>query len=87
MGKKQVDRTTKSVRPDFESPRAHYWMKQIRDIEQYGTPVKKWPRKPRKNKAEESFFKQVDTRLSRRSYTVGVSFDANGKIIREEEYE
>jgi hypothetical protein len=76
--------TTKAVKPDFESARAYYWMKQIRDIEEKGTPVKKWPRKPRKSKAEQSFFQQVDTRLSRRSYTVGVAFDANGKVIKEQ---
>lgn len=83
--KKQVDHTTKEVRPDFESGRGYYWMKQIREVEQYGTPLKSWPRKPPKNKAEASFKKQVDQRLSRRAFTVSVSFDKDGKIVREEE--
>lgn len=83
MGRrKQVDQTTKEVTPDFESGKGHYWMKQMRDLQEQGTPLKKWPRKPRRNKAERSFFEQVDRRLSRRSYTVSVSFDSNGKIIR-----
>ena len=83
--KKQVDATTKDVVPDFESAKAYYWMKQTRELAEQGTPLKKWPRKPRKNKAEHSFWNQVDRRLSRRAFTVSISFDANGKIIRGED--
>lgn len=84
LEKKPVDQTTKEVRPDFESAKAYYWMKQTRELAEQGTPLKKWPRKPRKNKAEHSFWSQVDRRLSRRAFTVSVSFDKDGKIIREE---
>ena len=82
---KQVDRTTKAVKPDFESGKGYYWMKQIRELEQFGTPLKKWPRKPPRNRAEASFKQQVNQRLSRRNFTVSISFDKDGKIIREEE--
>lgn len=81
--RKQVDCTTKEVKPDFESGKGYYWMKQMRDLAEQGTPLKKWPRKPRKNKAEHSFWSQVDQRLSRRAFTVSVAFDKDGKIIRE----
>lgn len=82
--KKQVDATTKEVKPDFESAKAYYWMKQTRELAQQGTPLKKWPRKPPKNKAEASFKQQVNQRLSRRNFTVSVAFDKDGKIIRED---
>lgn len=80
--KKQVDQTTKEVKPDFESAKAYYWMKQTRELAEQGTPLKKWPRKPRRNQAERDFFGAVDRRLSRQSYTVSISFDKDGKIIR-----
>lgn len=82
--KKPVDRTTKEVKPDFESGRGYYWMKQTRELQEQGTPLAQWPRRPPRNKAEASFKKQVDTRLSRRCYTVSVAFQ-DGKIVREEE--
>lgn len=86
MDKKTVDLTTKDTVPDFESGRAYYWMKQTRELMEQGTPLNNWPRKPRKNKAEHSFWNQVDRRLSRRAYTVSIAFDKEtGKIIREEE--
>lgn len=85
MDKQHPDHTTKDTVPDFESARAYYWMKQTRELAEQGTPLKNWPRKPRKNKAEHSFWSQVDRRLSRRAFTVSISFDENGKIIREKE--
>lgn len=80
----EKDLTSKDVKPDFESAKAYYWLKQTRELQESGTPLKKWPRKPRKNKAEHSFWAQVDRRVSRRAFTVSVSFDKDGKIIREE---
>lgn len=86
MEPKQVDQTTKDTTPDFESARAYYWMKQTRELMEQGTPLKNWPRKPRRNKAEHSFWSQVDRRLSRRAFTVSIAFDKEtGKIIREDE--
>jgi hypothetical protein len=82
--RKQVDQTTKDVVPDFESGRGYYWMKQTRDLQEQGTPLKSWPRKPRRNKAEKTFFEAVDRRISRRTYTVSISFDSSGKIVRGE---
>lgn len=76
--------TTKEIKPDFESGKGYYWMKQVREMEQFGTPVKKWPRKPRRTAAEREFFKQVDQRLSRRVHSFGATL-VNGKIVREEE--
>ena len=73
------DNTSHDVKPDFESGRAYYWMKQVKAAKKAGT---KLPYKKRKGLAEESFFKQVDARLSRETFTVGISFDENGKIIR-----
>lgn len=78
------DKTSRPVKPDFEGERAYHWMHMRQAAEAAGT-LDKLPRKPRKGLAEESFFRQVDTRMSRRSFTVGVSFDANGRIIREED--
>ena len=78
------DRTSRSVRPDFDSGRGYYWMKQIaeaRKAASRGEPVH-LPRKPRKGLAEESFFGQVDTRLSRTSFTMGAHFDEKGKLQR-----
>lgn len=76
------DNTTHEVKPNFESERAYHWM-HMRDMAEQAGTLDTLPRKPRKGLAEESFFKQVDTRLSRRSFTMGVSFDENGRIIRE----
>jgi hypothetical protein len=77
------DTTSHDTVPDFESAKGYYWMKQVYEIKKHGTPVKKWPRKPRKGLAEMSFFDQVDKRLSRSTFTVGTSFDKDGKIIKE----
>jgi len=82
--KEPGDTTSHDVRPDFDSGRGYYWMKQVREAreaEARGEPVY-LPRKPRKGLAEESFFAQVDRRLSRRSFTVSTTFDERGKLIR-----
>ena len=79
------DRTSHDVRPDFDSGRGYYWMKQIaeaRAAASRGEPVH-LPRKERKGLAEESFFGQVDRRLSRKSFSMGASFNKEGKLIRE----
>ena len=82
------DNTSKDVKPDFESGRGYYWMKQIsaaRAAEARGEKVY-LPRKPRKTQAEKDFFGQVDRRLSRTATTVNVAFDSDGKIIKEENH-
>lgn len=73
------DNTSRDVKPDFESGRAYYWMKQVKAARRVGARL---PYKKRKGLAEESFFKQVDARLSRETFNVGISFDKDGKIIR-----
>lgn len=76
------DNTTHDVKPDFESGRGYYWMKQTVQANNHGwglTP----PRKPRKNLAEHSFFEQVDRRLSRYSSVVNIRFDSQGRRIHE----
>ena len=78
------DKTTHDTRPDYDSAKGYYWMKQAHAAKQAaanGEPVY-LPRKPRKGLAEHSFFSQVDRRLSRQSFTVGASFDKDGKLIR-----
>lgn len=78
------DNTSKDVKPDFESGKGYYWMKQVREAEaarSRGEEV--WlPRKERKGLAENSFFDQVDRRLSRSTHSVNVTFDKDGKIVR-----
>lgn len=76
------DNTSRAVKPDFESERAYHWLHMRQKAEEAGT-LDALPRKPRRGLAEESFFKQVDTRLSRRSFSMGVSIK-NGRIVREE---
>lgn len=78
------DNTTREVKPDFESGRGYYWMKQVRAAIDGGT-YDKLPHAPEPTSlAKASFREQVYTRLARRTYGgLGVSFDADGKIIRE----
>lgn len=76
------DKTSHEVKPDFESERAYHWLHMRQKAEEAGT-LDALPRKPRRGLAEESFFKQVDTRLSRRTFSMGVSIK-NGRIVREE---
>ena len=77
------DKTSHDVKPDFDSAKGYYWMKQIDAIRKNGTPVKNWPRKPAKTLAEKSFKEQVEKRLSRSSFSPGIAFDENGKRIWE----
>jgi hypothetical protein len=79
------DSTSRDVKPDFESAKGYYWMKQMyeaRKAEACGEPVH-LPRKPRSTPAEYSYFEQVDRRLSRQSFIMGASFDKQGKLIKE----
>lgn len=77
------DKTSRPVKPDFESEKAYHWM-HMRDMAEKAGTLDTLPRKPRKGLAEESFFQQVDTRLSRRSFSMGISI-VNGRVVREEE--
>lgn len=80
------DNTSHNVKPDFDSGRGYYWMKQIYEAKkarERGESVNLTAYKPRKGLAENSFFSQVDRRLSRNSFTIGISFDKNGKRIKE----
>lgn len=78
---KRGDTTSKEVKPNFEGEKFYHWQHMKKQAEKAGT-IDTLPRKPRKGLAEESFFKQVDTRVSRVSFQLGVSFDKNGRIIR-----
>ena len=75
------DRTTRRVVPDFEGAKFHHWQHMKRMAEKAGA-LDKLPRKPRKGLAEESFFEQVDRRMSRRGFSMGVSI-VNGRVVRE----
>lgn len=77
------DKTSHSVKPDFDSGKGYYWMKQTYELRKAisnGEEVVPPPYKRRKGLAEESFFEQVDRRLSRISYVINVTFDKEGKI-------
>lgn len=78
------DKTTRDVRPDFDSAKGYYWMKQAKAARQAAANGERvhLPRKPRRGLAEQSYFGQVDRRLSRQSFTLGASFDKDGKLIR-----
>lgn len=75
------DRTSRRVVPDFEGAKFHHWQHMRTMAEKAGT-LDKLPRKPRKGLAEESFFEQVDRRMSRRGFSMGVSI-VNGRVVRE----
>lgn len=75
------DSTSKEVKPDFESEKAYHWMHMKRQAERAGV-LDTLPHKPRRGLAETSFFNQVDRRMSRRSFAVGISF-VDGKIVRD----
>lgn len=79
--KEPGDKTSRRVVPDFEGARFYHWQHMKRVAEQAGT-LDKLPRKPRRGLAEESFFEQVDRRMSRQSFSVGVSFK-DGRVVRE----
>ena len=65
------DNTSHNVKPDFESGKGYYWMKQTHAAKRNGWNLKP-PVKPRKTLAEVSFFEQVDRRLSRSSSIVNI---------------
>lgn len=81
------DSTSKAVTPDFDSGKGYYWMKAVREAETNGV-LDHLPHKPRARMvtgAQRSWDDQVSRRLARRNYGgLGFSFDANGKIIRED---
>lgn len=79
--KEPGDRTSKDVRPDFEGAKFYHWQHMKTMAEKAGT-IDKLPRKPRRGLAEESFFEQVDRRISRRGFSMGVSIE-NGRVVRE----
>jgi hypothetical protein len=81
--KEPGDRTSRRVVPDFEGAKYHHWQHMKKAAEKAGT-LDSLPRKPRSGLAETSFFSQVDRHTSRVSFGVGVAFDANGRIIRED---
>ena len=74
------DDTSRETQPDFESAKGYYWMRQVKQAQINGA-VGNLPHKPRRGLAEESFFDQVDRRLSRQSFSVNIQFDAEGKRI------
>lgn len=75
------DKTSKEVKPDFESEKFYHWQHMRKMAEKSGT-LEKLPYKPRRGLAEESFFEQVDRRVSRVSFSCNISFDENGNIVR-----
>lgn len=79
--KKLGDKTSREVKPDFEGAKFYHWQHMRTMAEKAGT-LDKLPRKPRKGLAEESFFEQVDRRMSRRGFSMGVSI-VNGRVVRE----
>lgn len=72
-------------KPDFDGAKGYYWMKQTREAMQQGTRDQ-LPRKPARTLVERCFKNDVERRLNRVvvPMTVGVSFDENGRIIRED---
>ena len=77
------DKLSKPCRPDFNSGKGWAWEKMTAEAREAGT-LDRFPHKPRKGLAEESFWGQVDRHMSRKSFIMGVSFK-DGKIVREEE--
>ena len=77
------DKLSKPCKPDFNSGKGWAWEKMTSEAKQAGT-LDRFPHKPRKGLAEESFWSQVDRHMSRKSFIMGVSFK-NGRVVREEE--
>lgn len=75
------DKTSKEVKPDFNTEKAYHWEHMRTMAEKAGT-LHTLPCKPRRGLAEESFFSQVDRHVSRVSFGVGISFDKDGRIVR-----
>lgn len=74
-------KTTKDVKPDFEGEKYYHWQHMTRKAREAGVE-NKMPRKPRRTQAEKSFFQQVDRKMSQKVFSVGISFDKDGRIIR-----
>lgn len=74
------DSTSHDVKPDFESGKAYYWMKAVKASRAAGVEL---PRHEKPGLAWGSFRRQVNERLSRQNFTVGIAFDKDGKIINE----
>lgn len=77
------DSTSRNATPDWNTGKAWCWEKMTSEAKQANT-LDRFPHKPRKGLAEESFWEQVDRHMSRKSFSMGVSFK-NGRIVREEE--
>lgn len=75
------DDTSHDVKPDFSSGKGWAWEKMTKEAMQAGT-LNRFPHKPRHGKKEESFWRQVDIHMSRKSYSMGVTI-RDGKVIRE----
>jgi hypothetical protein len=73
--------------PDFDSAKAFYWMHATKEAMKTPGAREKMPRKERKGLREVSYWGAVDRRLSRRSFTVNVTFDKDGKVIKHERVE
>jgi hypothetical protein len=70
--------------PDFEGEKGYHWMKLTKEAINVGVRDT-LPRKPARTRAERSFKHDVERRLNRAVIAVhGVSFDENGRIIRED---
>lgn len=75
--------------PDFDGGKGYHWMKLTKEAIANGTrdslPHK--PKDARVSLAQRCFNDSVERRLSRVviSMTTGISFDENGRIIRDEE--
>ena len=79
------DNTSRECKPDFNTGKGWAWEKMTKEAIQAGT-VDRFPRKPRKGLAEESYWGAVDRHLSRRTFIMGVTFK-DGRIVREENNE
>ena len=78
------DHTTHDVKPDFDSGKGYYWMKQVKEAMKTGTVDNLPHRPPASSLAQRSWNDQVHRRLNRQTFGgLGIRFDANGRIIRE----
>lgn len=78
------DTTSKDVKPDFDGAKGYFWMKQAHAAGRASANGERvhLPRKERSGLAEQTFFEQVDRRLSRQSFCLGATFDKDGNIVR-----
>lgn len=79
------DSTSRECKPDFDGAKGDNWMKMISDSRQATGQAHNplLPYKPRKGLAEHSYWTQVDRRLSRKSFSMGVTFQ-DGRLVRED---